>query len=333
MKVVQRVLLSLLFVGGMVSVARSNDFYTHGSFPSPGSPATSASMRAELDLIAAGFGKLPTFGGNANKPVLINGAETGLTVAGGTLSLGGNLAISGAFATTLTVTGTTTLTLPTTGTLATLAGAETLTNKTIIGFPPSGTIVEFAGSSAPTGWLFCDGSAVSRTTYAALFTTIGTIYGAGDGSTTFNVPDLRNRTIIGAGLTYAVGNTGGTTTVALNANNLAGHTHTFTSGGASADHTHSFSGNTGGQSADHSHFVPGNGGGGAASGLVGNDGGGPLGGVNSGGVSTGHTHPYGGTTSGISVGHTHSGTTDTTGAATPFSILPPYMGLNYMIKQ
>src|SRR6185503_20590605 len=49
--------------------------------------------------------------------------------------------------------------------------------------------------AAPSGWLNCDGSAVSRTTYANLFAAIGTTFGAGDGSTTFNVPDLRGRVI------------------------------------------------------------------------------------------------------------------------------------------
>ena len=56
---------------------------------------------------------------------------------------------------------------------------------------PSGQIAFFAGSSAPAGWLKANGAAVSRTTYAALFAAIGTTYGAGDGSTTFNLPDLR----------------------------------------------------------------------------------------------------------------------------------------------
>ena len=55
------------------------------------------------------------------------------------------------------------------------------------------------GSSPPSGWLFCDGSAVSRTTYADLYNVIGTEFGAGDGSTTFNVPDLRGRAPIGVG--------------------------------------------------------------------------------------------------------------------------------------
>jgi microcystin-dependent protein len=66
-------------------------------------------------------------------------------------------------------------------------------------YPPSGSIHAYGGTSAPTGYLNCDGSAVSRATYAPLFTAISTTWGAGDGSTTFNVPDLRGRVAIGAG--------------------------------------------------------------------------------------------------------------------------------------
>lgn len=62
---------------------------------------------------------------------------------------------------------------------------------------PAGSIMAFAASSAPTGWLICDGSAVSRTTYATLFGVVGTTWGAGDGSTTFNVPDLRGQFLRG----------------------------------------------------------------------------------------------------------------------------------------
>lgn len=64
---------------------------------------------------------------------------------------------------------------------------------------PPGTVLPYAGSSAPTGFLMCDGAAVSRTTYADLFAVISTTFGAGDGSTTFNVPDLRGRFAIGVG--------------------------------------------------------------------------------------------------------------------------------------
>ena len=53
---------------------------------------------------------------------------------------------------------------------------------------PTGAVITFAGSTAPDGWLLCDGSAVSRTNYAGLFAVISTIYGEGDGSTTFNLP-------------------------------------------------------------------------------------------------------------------------------------------------
>lgn len=67
------------------------------------------------------------------------------------------------------------------------------------GLPP-GALVPYAGASAPTGFLLCDGSAVSRTTYAALYGVIGATYGAGDGSTTFNLPDLRGRVPVGIAL-------------------------------------------------------------------------------------------------------------------------------------
>lgn len=62
---------------------------------------------------------------------------------------------------------------------------------------PTGMVVPYAGATEPTGWLFTYGQAVSRTTYADLFTAIGTIHGAGDGTTTFNLPDLRGRVIAG----------------------------------------------------------------------------------------------------------------------------------------
>lgn len=61
---------------------------------------------------------------------------------------------------------------------------------------PAGTVIAFAGSTTPSGWLLCDGSAVSRTTYAALYSAIGTNYGTGDGSTTFNIPKLNDNRFI-----------------------------------------------------------------------------------------------------------------------------------------
>lgn len=64
---------------------------------------------------------------------------------------------------------------------------------------PTGTVLTFAGAAAPSGYMICDGSAISRTTYAALFSVIGVLYGPGDGSTTFNLPDMRSRMVMGLG--------------------------------------------------------------------------------------------------------------------------------------
>lgn len=68
---------------------------------------------------------------------------------------------------------------------------------------PAGSIIMWSGSSAPSGWLLCDGSNVSRTTYASLFAIAGTSYGVGDGSTTFGLPDLRDRFPLGKGTNNA----------------------------------------------------------------------------------------------------------------------------------
>ena len=107
---------------------------------------------------------------------------------------------------------------------------------------PSGSLMPYAGSSAPTGYLLCDGAAISRTTYATLFALVGTTYGAGDGSTTFNIPDLRGRVIAGqddmggssanrlTGLTGGVdgdvlGGSGGAETHTLSTAELPAHNH------------------------------------------------------------------------------------------------------------
>lgn len=96
---------------------------------------------------------------------------------------------------------------------------------------PAGTIKLYAGATSPTGYLFCDGAAVSRTTYADLFAVLGTTYGAGDGSTTFNLPDFRRRVPVGAGgtgtatLGNARGNTGGSETHTLTEAQMPAHQH------------------------------------------------------------------------------------------------------------
>jgi microcystin-dependent protein len=95
---------------------------------------------------------------------------------------------------------------------------------------PSGAILQFAGSSAPSNWLLCDGALVSRTTYATLFGVIGTNYGAGDGSSTFKLPDLRGRVPIGAGQGSSLTNrviaaTGGAETHTLTVSQMPSHSH------------------------------------------------------------------------------------------------------------
>ncbi|WP_083237733.1 phage tail protein [Mesorhizobium hungaricum] len=82
-----------------------------------------------------------------------------------------------------------------------VAASQIATNAATVGqvqsSAPIGLVADFAGSIAPDGWLLCYGQAVSRTAYAALFAAIGTTYGTGDGTTTFNVPDLRGRAVAG----------------------------------------------------------------------------------------------------------------------------------------
>lgn len=93
---------------------------------------------------------------------------------------------------------------------------------------PPGALTMYGASSAPSGWLLCDGSAVSRATYSALFTAISTTYGVGDGSTTFNVPDMRGRVPVGVSpsgkaLVDALGDNDGRS----QANRSISHRHTF----------------------------------------------------------------------------------------------------------
>ena len=105
-----------------------------------------------------------------------------------------------------------------------------LTNS--INILPPGMIIFYAVASVPPGWLACNGAAVSRTTYANLFAAIGTVFGSGDGSTTFNVPSGSRCGLMGSGGTgtatigSTVGSTGGEESHVLITNEMPAHTHT-----------------------------------------------------------------------------------------------------------
>lgn len=95
---------------------------------------------------------------------------------------------------------------------------------------PTGAVLPFAGATAPTGFLLADGTAVSRTTYAALYAITGDLYGAGNGSTTFNLPNLKGRFPVGRDAAQAEfdtrGETGGEKTHTLTTAEMPSHTHT-----------------------------------------------------------------------------------------------------------
>ena len=95
----------------------------------------------------------------------------------------------------------------------------------------------YAGSVVPNGFLLCDGSAVSRSTYADLFGVIGTTFGAGDGTDTFNLPDMSGRVAIGKSSNYALGSSGGSETCVLVDAELPPHEHTVPTHGHGNDIT------------------------------------------------------------------------------------------------
>ncbi|MNJ24682.1 Tail fiber protein [compost metagenome] len=143
------------------------------------------------------------------------------------------------------------LTVPPAAHIHTIAQVTGLAGELLAAAPP-GMIAPFAGPTLPAGWLKANGSAVSRTAYARLFAAIGTRYGAGDGSTTFNLPETRGEFIRGLddGRNVDPGRGLGTWQASQNLS----HTHTATIAAAGA-HAHTVSG-TATSAGDHSHGVP-----------------------------------------------------------------------------
>jgi len=165
---------------------------------------------------------------------------------------------------------------------------------------PSGTIVPWSDSTIPTGFLECTGQAVSRSTYATLFGIIGTTYGSGDGSTTFNVPDLQDNVAVSKSGTKNLGSTGGANTV----------TSTGNVGGSTANATLSTA-----QLAAHSHS-----GGGSAMAQFGATNPGPFNFYSP--TNTGQA--------GSGQAHSHNMSANFSGDAT--SVVQPYLTVVYIIK-
>ena len=164
----------------------------------------------------------------------------------------------------------------------------------------TGIVVPWGSASIPSGFLECNGAAVSRSTYAALFAVIGTTYGVGDGSTTFNVPDLTDRTVVNKSNTKNLAQTGGANTVTPTGN-ISGSTGSTTL--------------TSSQIPSHSHNV------GSNTGMCG-------GGQGFAGSQASATQSTGSTGGGQ--GHDHNLSANFVGSAN--SVLQPYLVLIYIIK-
>jgi microcystin-dependent protein len=196
------------------------------------------------------------------------------------------------------------------GTSELAAGAVTQAKAASGIFVPIGGIVQYGGTTAPTNWVLCQGQAISRTTYADLFTALGTAYGVGDGSTTFNVPNLKGSIGVGLDSTQTefdtLGEAGGAKTVTLAETQIPAHSHPDGTLSAAA-------------AGSHFHGV--------------ND---VLRYVGTGGIYTTSfgTNVGSGAFTSTEANHTHdvTGSTGNTGGGQAHSNLQPYVVLNYIIR-
>ena len=224
---------------------------------------------------------------------LVNGnlSVTGNQVDVGNMSVGGTFGVTGTSslaATSFSVSPT--APTPTTGDNSTKVATTAFVNASIAASPytVSGAILMWPTASAPSGYLACDGTAVSRSTYAALFAVVSTTFGTGDGSTTFNLPNYTNRMPYGTTL----GATGGSADAVV-----VSHTHTATVTDPGHNHTaFSYSG------------------GGIGVGIPGTN------------QASNNGQNTSTATTGISVANASTGTSGTN------ANLPPYLGINFIIK-
>jgi len=197
---------------------------------------------------------------------------------------------------------------------------------------PTGGLMMWPTAVPPANWLICNGAAVSRATYATLFAVVGTTFGVGDGSTTFNLPNYVDRLPIGAGSSYSVNSQGGSATTTLTTNELPAHSHSASSSSSSSSTFTGSAGTTGTTNIDHNHneswAAPDFGGPITAARLNANGVQPVTGGMNS---NQNHNHTF--TPSGtVSTSTSTSTTIGSTGSGAAFSNLPPYLGIYFIIK-
>jgi microcystin-dependent protein len=224
----------------------------------------------------------------------------------GNLSVTGNETVTG----TLGVTGATSLTTGSISGVMTAPTATAGTNTTQIATTafvlangaPTGGIMMWGTGTAPSGWLLCTGGAVSRTTYSALFAVISTQFGVGDGSTTFNVPNYQDRVPFGVGtIATSNGATGGTANAVV-----VSHTHTATSSVSDPQHSHTIiDGQVNTRTNPYFNWV------------------------GTGGASVGTN---GASVNSAATGITVSTSNSTEGVSGTNANLPPYLGINFIIK-
>jgi len=226
---------------------------------------------------------------------LVNGnlSVTGSQVDVGNMSIGGTLGVTGA----ASLNGGGTSTTPTTGDNTTKIATTAFVNSSITANPSvlTGSIQMWPTASAPTGYLLCAGAAVSRATYAALFAVIGTTFGVGDGSTTFNLPDYTGRSPLGANGSYALASTGGSADAVV-------VSHTHTAAVTDPGHSHSLTSNVA---------------------------------ALAGGSSSGANNSYNLNFPGVTTNSATTGITvtpSTTGVSGTNANLQPYLAINFIIK-
>lgn len=164
---------------------------------------------ATVGNIIAG-GNIVAASGNASVST-----TTGALVVVGGAGVSGNLNVGG------------TITMPTMP-IGTANTAVATTAFVQVNGSPTGGLMMWPTATPPTGWLLCNGQAVSRTTYSLLFAVIGTVFGSGDGANTFNVPDYRDRMPVGAGASFNANTTGGSKDAIVVAHTHSGNTTTAT---------------------------------------------------------------------------------------------------------